>query len=105
MKVASSSSSSGGGGAAASAAAEAELRQLQHDLQRHDMNLQRYYEQQKSTARSDEQLVTRAKEMGKELFNYLPPLERRDKLDAMVCVGGGGVWGGSTCKTNRTHLD
>ena len=98
-------SSSGSSGAAASAAAEAELRQLQHELQRHDMNLQRYYEQQKSTARSDEQLVTRAKEMGKELFNYLPPLERRDKLDAMVCVGGGGVWGGSTCKTNRTHLD
>ena len=49
-----------------------------------DMNLVRYYEHQKFTVRSDEQVVTRAKEMGKELFSYLPPNERREKLDAMV---------------------
>ena len=49
-----------------------------------EMNLLRYYEQQKSTARSDEMVVTAAKEMGRELYSYLPPVERRQKLDAMV---------------------
>ena len=52
------------------------------------MNLVRYYEHQKFTVRSDEQVVTRAKEMGKELFSYLPPNERREKLDAMVTIIG-----------------
>ena len=57
-----------------------------HDLLEMTPRQRRLYEQQQTTARSDEQLVTRAKQMGRELFNDLPPTERRQKMDAMVYV-------------------
>ena len=51
-----------------------------------EMNLLRYFEQQKLAQHSDELVVTAAKEMGKELYANLSPEERRNKLDAMVII-------------------
>ena len=49
-----------------------------------EMNLLKFFEQQKSLQNADEVVVTAAKEMGKELYAHLPPDERRDKLDTTV---------------------
>ena len=38
------------------------------------------------SGRNDDQVVTKAKEMGKELFADLPPSKRKEKLDAMVRI-------------------
>lgn len=48
------------------------------------MNLMEYYERQKKSGKSDEMVVTAAKEMGRELYNYLPVDERKVKLDSLV---------------------
>lgn len=49
-----------------------------------ELNLLKFFEQQKSSQNADEVVVTAAKEMGKELFAHLDPEERRDKLDSTV---------------------
>ncbi len=49
-----------------------------------ELNLLKFFEQQKSSQNAEEVVVTAAKEMGKELYAHLSPDQRRDKLDNMV---------------------
>ena len=62
-----------------------------------EMNLLKFFEEQKHSHNADEVVVTAAKEMGKELFANLDPAERKDKLDSTVSWGSGieyfrGTW-------------
>ena len=50
-----------------------------------EMNLLKFFEEQKQHSHNaDELVVTAAKEMGKELYANLDPAERKEKLDATV---------------------
>ena len=49
-----------------------------------DDDLAAFYEKQKRGHSADELVVTAAKQTGKELYADLCPVERKEKLDAMV---------------------